>query len=173
LVREDAAEEVVGVVDLAAEHHVLDLHEDEDVEHDRLVGAVLVLDVPPRGVAEDDAVQDVACGGAEEVLEPVTALLAAGHPEVAGLEEDADHRGLHEPHDGEADQHALVDDAFALVLGLAVEQFVGGRVGGECECAEGVHDHVDPEQLDCSERAVVGLVEGRGDERGHHSDDVD
>jgi len=108
------------------------LHEDEDVEYNRLVGAVKLHGVALVCVIGDVPVQlDLPIRSAEDGLHGAAGLLATGDEAVGHLEEDAHHPRLHEPHDAHADHDALVDDAFTFVLGLALEQFVRGHVSSK------------------------------------------
>lgn len=70
-------------------------------------------------------------------------------------------------------QNPVIDDLLPLVVWFACEQHLGWFISGECESAQRVHDHVDPEQLYGSEGRVAIGVESRTDEGGEDSHQVD
>jgi len=116
----DALQTVAAFVDLAAVEHVLDLHEDEHVEHECLVGGVLLLEAALEGVACHGSVQQhEAFRIAEEAELGSVCLETAGHERVCELKEDAHDDRLDNTHGGHTYHDAFVDDLLLPTLGFA------------------------------------------------------
>jgi len=60
-----------------------------------------------------------------------------------------------------------------LAVGLAVEEGAGRRLGGEGKGGHGIHDEVDPEELDRLEGRLAASVRDRTDKSQRDSDKVD
>lgn len=145
-VGEDVLKHVGLVVDLSGVELVEDLHEDEGVEDEGVVlgGFGAVAKTATDGDVEEDGTL---------------------------VDEEEEDEELEEGLADDVSEHESGDQGLVLSVGDSVEELLGGELGGEGEGGEGIHDEVDPEELDGGER---GLTEdaggGEGDDEG---DDVD
>jgi hypothetical protein len=69
--------------------------------------------------------------------------------------------------------HVEGDEGCGLLLGRTVQDAVGGRVGSKDNTSEGVHEEVDPEELNGGEdRLHLGVCDGadKGEDDGSDGD---
>ena len=77
--------------------------------------------------------------------------------------------GLDENHLG----HVDIDQRFGFSRWFPIEGRIGWWIGSECESGKGIHDQVDPQQLDSRKNSTVGRrCDGR-DESKNDGGDVD
>ena len=96
-----------------------------------------------------------------------------GRDDQPRLAEDDDEEddGLEEALAEDVLGHLARDDVLVLAVGRALEQLVLGFFGREGEGGEGVHDEVDPEQLDSLQRSALCNGSTHNDNyESHHVD---
>ncbi len=63
--------------------------------------------------------------------------------------------------------HVSSDQTLKLRVGLSGEKLIGGRLGGQCQGGQGVHDEVDPQHLDGTQRGFFeDCGSGKGEDEG-------
>lgn len=152
LVVVEVLEDVEGVIDAATVELVEDLEENEGVE--------------------DHGAEDLEVVGGD-----VNITVLVGRLEVEELGAKVEEGQVEDDlEDGLADDHlphVEVDQGCVSVGGLTLEDFGAWGLSGEGEGGEGIHDQVDPEELDSREDRLVVLRGDGRDEGQHDSGDVD
>lgn len=147
----ETLEDVPLVVDLSRADHVPDLHEHEEVEYpshvarrvaglfeDRRIERIVV---PVVGSSWEDA------AGAFEWW--VLVLSLGLWYEVFTSEDGGEEHEAHiQCHDVDVFHHLPRDNVVVSVLRRPFEKFWLGHFSGQSESSKGVHDQVDPEELD-------------------------
>jgi hypothetical protein len=137
------------LLELARVEEVEDLQEDEHVEEDAQVlpvGLVPVLDGQPDRTRHSEHL-------------------------VALEQHQHQHHDLVDRAQHYSAPHLRVYYVLSARVGHAVEQVVGGRLGGEGEGGQRVHDEVDPEHLDGGQRRLLDdHCAEEGHEDGHDVD---
>ena len=149
------------------------LQPDEGVEdHGEMSGVVfggvkggLVISVPiyveepsAANVAPDDAVLPFVLGVGDIQGIGVVGVDILGDELLAHEDEDQEDCDLEDRLADDVFQHRRVDDVVVSGVGLAVEEFGGGVLGGQGDRGQTVHDEVDPKHLDWLE--YVSLDQG-------------
>lgn len=74
---------------------------------------------------------------------------------LTGEEEDEEDDHLEERHVEDVLAHLARDNEVVLALRHAVQKLGAGQLSGEGQRREGVHDHVNPEELDSLQRRLL------------------
>jgi hypothetical protein len=165
----NALENIELVVDLAGTDHVKDLHHNKSVEDESQMARSTVISefgvklgsVPVVGTA------GVHVTSGAVVLE---SNIRFGDEELAGEENEEQQEALVEGHVQNVLDHLAGNNVIVTVLGHAVEETFLGELSGEGKGSKGVHNQVNPEELDGLERGLLG--DARADKGGNEGTNV-